>query len=154
MLYLPTLFGGKSVNDLVDDWMNDLDRDFISRKNPLYGHNAKNLMRTDVRELDDHYELAIDLPGFDKDQVQLSLEDGYLTISASKGLNKEEKDEKTGRIIRQERYAGEMQRSFYVGEDIEQEDIKAKMEHGLLTLNIAKKDPKEKAPEKKTITID
>ena len=154
MLYLPTVFGGKLMNDFVDDWMNDFDREICGRKNPLYGHNAKNLMRTDVRELDDHYELDIDLPGFNKDQVQLSLENGYLTISASKGLDKEEKDNKTGKVIRQERYSGELQRSFYVGEDIEQEDIKAKMEHGLLSLQIMKKDEKAKLPEKKTIAIE
>jgi len=154
MLYLPTVFGGNLVNDFVDDWMDDVDREFFGRRNPLYGHNAKNLMRTDIRELEDHYELDIDLPGFNKEQVQLNLENGYLTITATKGLDKEEKDKKSGKVLRQERYSGALTRSFYVGEDIEQEDIKAKMEHGLLSLNIAKKDQKAKLPEKKTIAIE
>ena len=154
MLYLPTVFGGNLVNDFVDDWMDDVDREFFGRRNPLYGHNAKNLMRTDIRELEDHYELDIDLPGFNKEQVQLNLENGYLTITATKGLDKEEKDKKSGKVLRQERYSGALTRSFYVGEDIEQEDIKAKMEHGLLSLNIVKKDQKAKLPEKKTIAIE
>ena len=154
MLYLPTVFGGNLVNDYVDDWMDDVDREFLGRRNPLYGHNAKNLMKTDIRELEDHYELDIDLPGFNKEQVQLNLENGYLTITATKGLDKEEKDKKSGKVLRQERYSGALTRSFYVGEDIEQEDIKAKMEHGLLSLNIAKKEPKAKLPEKKTIAIE
>ncbi len=154
MLYLPTVFNGNLLNNSFDDWMDDFDHEFFGRKNPLYGHNAKNLMRTDVRELDDHYELDIDLPGFNKEQITLDLENGYLTIKASKGLDKEEKDKKSGKVIRQERYSGEMQRSFYVGDDIEQEDIKAKMEHGLLTVQIAKKDAKAKLPEKKTIAIE
>ena len=154
MLYLPTVFGGNLVNDFVDDWMDDVDREFFGRRNPLYGHNAKNLMRTDIRELEDHYELDIDLPGFNKEQVQLNLENGYLTITATKGLDKEEKDKKSGKVLRQERYSGALTRSFYVGEDIEQEDIKAKMEHGLLSLSIAKKDQKAKLPEKKTIAIE
>ena len=106
---------------------------------PLYGHNAKNLMKTDVREHDDSYEVEIELPGFHKDEVQLSLENGYLNITAAKGLDKDEKDKKSGKLIRQERYAGSMSRSFYVGEELTEEDIKAKLEHGVLSLQSSRK---------------
>ena len=124
MLYMPGIFG----EDLMDRWFDDMDREIARMEKPLYGHNAKNLMRTDVREHDDSYEVDIELPGFHKDEVQLSLENGYLNITAAKGLDKdekEEKEEKTGKLIRQERYAGSMSRSFYVGEDVTEEDIKA-----------------------------
>ncbi len=137
---------------------------------PLYGHNAKNVMKTDVREHDDRYEVDIELPGFHKDEVQLSLENGYLNITAAKGLDKDEKDKKTGKLIRQERYAGSMSRSFYVGEDVTEEDIKArsfyvgedvteedikaKLEHGILSLQIPKKETKPQLPEKKYIAIE
>ena len=109
-------------------------------------------MKTDVTEHDDHFEIAIDLPGFKKEDVTIDLENGYLTISAAKGVDKDEND-KEGKLIRQERYSGAMQRSFYVGENITEEDIKAKMEHGLLTLCIPKKET-PKLPEKKTIVIE
>ena len=110
--------------------------------------------KTDVREHDDSYEVDIELPGFHKDEVQLSLENGYLNITAAKGLDKDEKDKKTGKLIRQERYAGSMSRSFYVGEDVTEEDIKAKLEHGILSLQIPKKETKPQLPEKKYIAIE
>ena len=112
MLYMPSIFG----EDLMDRWFDDMDREIARMEKPLYGHNAKNLMRTDVREHDDSYEVDIELPGFHKDEVQLSLKNGFLNIEAAKGLDKDEKDKKTGKLIRQERYAGSMSRSFYVGE--------------------------------------
>ena len=115
---LPSFFG----EDLFDD-MFDMDAMF-GRKNPLYGKNAKNLMKTDIRETDKTYELDIDLPGFKKDEIQVELENGYLTIRAEKGLNKDEQDKK-GRYIRQERYAGAMSRSFYVGTAVTFEDMGA-----------------------------
>ena len=98
------------------------------------------LMKTDVKDMDDHYEVDIDLPGFKKDEVNAELKDGYITISASKGLDKDEKDKKTGKYIRQERYVGSMSRSFYVGENVTQEEVKAKFEDGILQLTIPKKD--------------
>ena len=154
MLYMPGIFG----ENLMDEWMNDLDREFdrefFGKKNPLFGHHAKNLMKTDVRDHDDHYEVDIELPGFHKDEVQLSLENGYLTISAAKGLDKDQEDKKTGRVIRQERYAGALSRCFYVGEDITEEDIKARLEHGVLSLQIPKKEVKPALPEKKFIAIE
>ena len=150
MLYMPSIFG----EDLMDRWFNDMDHEFARMEKPLYGRNAKNLMKTDVRERDDGYEVDIELPGFHKDEVQLSLENGYLNIVAAKGLDKDEKDKKTGKLIRQERYAGNLSRSFYVGEDITEDDITAKLEHGVLSLQIPKKEAKPQLPEKKYIAIE
>ena len=150
MLY-PSIFG----ENLFDDWMDfDFPRfkdfDHIDRK--LYGRNAGRLMKTDVHEHDDQYEVDIDLPGFKKEEIDLNLENGYLTVSANKGHDEDKKDHK-GRLIRQERYMGSMQRSFYVGDQITEEDIKAKFEDGVLKLNIPKKEA-PKIPEKKTIMIE
>ena len=128
------------------------ERDFWGRKNPLYGKNAKNIMKTDIREHDGGYELDIDLPGFKKDELSIDLDNGYLTISAAKGLDKDEQDKK-GKYIRRERYAGAVQRSFYVGDAITEEDVKAKFEDGILKLSIPKKDAKA-VETKKTIAIE
>jgi len=147
-MLMPSIFG---ENLFDDDWF-DFDRDFWGRKNPLYGKNAKNIMKTDIREHDDGYELDIDLPGFKKDEINVELENGYLTISAAKGLDKDGQDKK-GKYIRKERYAGAMQRSFYVGDAVTQEDIKAKFEDGILKLSIPKKDAKA-VETKKTIAIE
>ena len=148
-MMMPSIFG----ENLFDDWMDfPFDDDFFGRKNPLYGKHAKNMMKTDVRETDNGYELDIDLPGFKKDEISAQLKDGYLTISAAKGLDKDEK-EKDGKYIRRERYAGTMSRSFYVGEGLEQDDIHAKYENGILKLSIPKKDAKE-VEQKKYISIE
>ena len=149
-MMFPSVFG----ENLFDEWMDDFGfRDnFFSGKNPLYGKHAKNIMKTDVRETDKGYELDVDLPGFKKDEVQVQLKDGYLTISAAKGLDKDEEDKK-GRYIRRERYAGAMQRSFYVGDAITQDDIRAKYEHGILKLSIPKKEVKQ-VETKKNIAIE
>lgn len=148
-MMMPSVFG----ENLFDDWMDfPFDDDFFGRKNPLYGKHAKNMMKTDVRETDSGYELDIDLPGFKKDEISAQLKDGYLTISAAKGLDKDEK-EKDGKYIRRERYAGTMSRSFYVGEGVEQSDIHAKYENGILKLSIPKKDAKE-VEQKKYISIE
>lgn len=139
--------------NLLDDWFGvPFENEFFGKKNPLYGKHAKNLMRTDVRETENSYELDVDLPGFKKDEINVQLDNGYLTISASKGLDKDQKDEK-GRYIRQERYAGAMQRSFYVGDAVSQEDIKAKYEDGILKLSVPKKDAKA-VEAKNTIAIE
>ena len=124
----------------------------LKTERKLYGRHADRLMKTDVHEHDDHYEVDIDLPGFAKDEITIELNDGYLTISAAKGLDKDENDKK-GKLIRQERYAGAMQRSFYVGENVTEEEIKASFKHGVLSLNIPKKEAKA-VPEKKTIMIE
>ena len=132
---------------MLDDWM-----DFGDVERKLYGRHAANVMKTDVHEHDDGYELDIDLPGFKKDDIKLSLEDGYLTINAAKNLDRDKKNIR-GKIIRQERYAGSMQRSFYVGDSVKVEDVKAKFEDGVLKLCIPKKELKE-LPGNNTIAIE
>ena len=150
MLY-PSIFSENIFDDLMDfdfpvfKGFGDVDR-------KLYGKHAAQMMKTDVHEHDDKYEVDIDLPGFKKDEITLNLENGYLTVSAAKGLDKDEKDKK-GKLIRQERYAGSMQRSFFVGENLTEEDVKAKFEDGVLKLGIPKKEA-PKVPEKKTIMIE
>ena len=110
------------------------------------------MMKTDVKETDNGYEVAVDLPGFKKDELHLELNNGYLTISAEKGLDKDEKD-KNDKYIRRERYAGSMSRSFYVGEGVKEEDIHAKYENGILSLSIPKEE-KKAVPEKRYIAIE
>ena len=151
-MMMPSIFG---ENLFDDDWMNfPFEQDFWGKKNPLYGKHAKNMMKTDIREHDEGYEVDIDLPGFKKDEVQVELRDGYLVVSAEKGLDEDEKDKKSGKYLRRERYAGSCQRSYYVGEDITEEDIKASFEHGILTLFVPKKEAKPAVEEKKYISIE
>lgn len=148
-MMLPTIFG----ENLFDDFMDDaFERNFFGGRNPLYGKHSKNIMKTDVKETETGYELDIDLPGFKKDEISAHLEDGYLTVSAAKGVDKDEKDNE-GRYIRRERYSGSMTRSFYVGNVVTEEDIKAKYEDGILSLSIPKKDPKA-VEAKKYIAIE
>ena len=149
-MLVPSIFG----ENLFDDFMDfPFDDDFWGRKNPLYGKNAKRMMKTDIRETDGSYELDVDLPGFKKDEIQASLENGYLTISAAKGLDKDEKY-KEGKYIRQERYAGAMSRSFYVGDEVTQDEIKAKYEDGILKLSIPKKEKKPAVEQENHIAIE
>ncbi len=150
-MMMPSIFG---ENLFDDNWMDfPFEDEFFGKKNPLYGKHSKNMMKTDVRETDSGYEVDIDLPGFTKDEINAQLKDGYLTISAAKGLDKDEKDKKTGNYIRRERYAGSMSRSFYVGDAITENDIHAKFENGILELSIPKKE-KEKVPENRYIAIE
>ena len=144
----PSIF----VEKLFDDLFNFPDfRDLNHMERKLYGRHADRLMKTDVKEEDNQYEVSVDLPGFAKEDINLELNDGYLTISASKNMNNDKNDKK-GHLIRQERYSGSMQRSFYVGDQITEEDVKAAFHHGVLTLTIPKKE-QEKLPEKKHIMI-
>ena len=150
-MYMPSIFNN-SVFDNFDNWM---DFSFPSFNQRLYGASSSQLMKTDVKETDKDYEVSIDLPGFKKDELQIELKDGYLVISAAKGLDKDEKEKKTGKFVRRERYAGSMSRSFYVGEDVKQEDIHAKYESGVLKLSIPKAETKKSAVEdKKCIAIE
>ncbi len=149
--YLPTVFG-ESLMDMFDDFDRDFFRGFARPQHVLYGKNAGHMMKTDVKETEDGYELDVDLPGFRKDEIKLELNGGYLTISTEKTLEKDEKTRK-GKMLRQERYAGTMQRSFYVGENLTEEDIAAKYENGVLHLTLPKKEAR-KVPEKKTILIE
>ena len=135
-MLMPSIFGENLFND---DWM---DFGFPEVDKALYGKHANNVMKTDVKETDTGYEVDIDLPGFKKDEINAQLDNGYLTISAAKGLDKDEKDKK-GKYIRKERYAGAMSRSFYVGEGITQEDIKAKYEDGILDFQFLRKKLKQ-----------
>ena len=138
----PSIFGESLFDEWMDDFEKDFEKDFLPAQKQLYGKHAKHMMKTDVRETEDSYEVDIDLPGFKKDEVNVQLDEGYLTISAAKGLDKDEKDKKSGKYIRRERYAGSMSRSFYVGDAITQEDVHAKFESGILRLTIPKKDVK------------
>ena len=145
----PRIFTESLFDDLFDDYpFRSLEN--VDRK--LYGKHAGREMLTDVKEHENHYEVEIDLPGFKKEEITIELNEGYLTITASKGLDEDDKN-KQGKIVRQERYAGVMQRSYYVGEQITTEDIKAKYEDGVLKLEIPKKEEK-KLPEKHTIMIE
>ena len=139
--------------DLFDDFMDDFAFPaFPDTEKALYGKHAKNLMKTDVKETDTEYELIIDLPGFKKEDVKLDLENGYLTITANRSEDLNEKD-KEGHYIRQERCTGSCARSFYVGEEIKPEDVTAKFENGILSLKLPKAEP-AKLPEKKPTMIE
>ena len=146
---LPSLFSENLFDEFFDDNFGMFP--MWNGRNPLYGKRAKNLMKTDVRETDDTYEVDVDLPGFKKDEIQVDLKNGYLTISAAKGLDKDEEDKK-GKYIRQERYAGVCSRSFYVG-DVEPKDVSAKYEDGILKLSLPKQ-PKKELPKSSTIAIE
>ena len=146
-MLMPSVYG----RDFFDDLMDGFGFPDVNKK--LYGRHAKNMMKTDIRETDEGYEVIMDLPGFKKDEIEVQLENGYLTVSAAKGLDKDEADKK-GKYICRERYAGEMSRSFYVGEDITEEDIKAEFKHGLLKLFVPKKEAKPAVEQKKTISIE
>ena len=131
---LPSVFGENLFDDSLSDFFG-FGRMMPQISSELYGKHAKNLMKTDVRELDGSYELDVDLPGFKKDEVTVDLQDGYLTISAEKALDKDESDQK-GKFLRQERCSGSMSRSFYVGDDVEAADISAKYEDGILKISV------------------
>ena len=140
-----------------DPWFGFNNREWKDMEKKLYGHRAQNVMSTDIKETETGYEMEIDLPGFRKDEVSVELNEGYLTISAAKGLDKNEveseEEAKKGNYIRRERYSGACQRSFYVGEELTREDIKASFKHGILTLTIPKKEAKQ-VETKKYIEIE
>ena len=145
----PSIFNDNLFDDFFEFPFFD---DRAERK--LYGHNAKNIMKTDIKEHKDGYELEIDLPGFHKDEIQAELKDGYLNISAAKQLNQDEKEKESGKYIRRERYSGSCQRSFYVGDEITQEDIKAEFKHGILKLFVPKKEAKPEVEQRKFLSIE
>ncbi len=147
-MLLPSIFG----ENLLDDWMSFPKMEFPEVNRKLYNNRNSQVMRTDIHENDEGYEVDIELPGYKKDEIELTLENGYMSVSASKSEENSEKDDK-GKVIRQERYMGSMQRSFYVGDELTEEDIKAKYEDGVLKLSVPKKDAPE-IPQKKTIAIE
>ena len=147
-MMMPSIFR----ENLFDDFMNDFTFPaFPNVDKELYGKHAKNLMKTDIREKEDGYEMAVDLPGFNKDEIKVEIKDGYMTVSANKDLDKDEADKK-GRVIRRERYVGTCSRTFYVG-DIKPEDVKAKYESGVLNIVLPKEEQKE-LPTASTVTIE
>ena len=152
-MLLPSIFGENLFDDFFDDvpFFDNRAENQIEKK--LYGRHAHNVMKTDIKETDDGYELIVDLPGFKKDEIKVSL-DGYLTIEAAKGLDEDEQEKKSGKYIRKERYAGSCQRSFYVGDNLTQEDIKGEFKHGILTLNVPKKEAKPAVETNKYIAIE
>ena len=152
-MLMPSIFGNDMFGDFfTDPWFDD--KEFKDMQKKLYGHRAKNVMSTDVKEVENGYELEMDLPGFKKDEIKASVENGYLTISAARGLDEDEKDKKSGKYIRRERYTGSCQRSFYVGPDVTEEDIKAEFKHGILKLFVPKKEHKDAVEQKKYIAIE
>lgn len=146
-MMMPSIFGENLFDDFMDDFA------FPNVDKVLYGKHASNLMKTDVKETDSGYEVDIDLPGFKKDEIQMQLENGYLTVSAAKGLNKDEKNE-DGRYVRRERYAGSVSRSFYVGENVTEKDIHPKYENGILSFKMLKDDKKAVEEKKHYIAIE
>ena len=146
-MLLPSIFGENLFDDFFDDvpFFDNRAENQIEKK--LYGRHAHNVMKTDIKETDDNYELIVDLPGFKKDEIKVSLE-------AAKGLDEDEQEKKTGKYIRKERYAGACQRSFYVGDNLTQEDIKGEFKHGILTLNVPKKEAKPAVETNKYIAIE
>ena len=156
MMMVPYMFNEALMDDLLsNDWEHDFDRAMkAAAPRGMFGKRAANVMKTDVRENKDSYDVFVDLPGFKKEDVKLDLDNGYLTISAEKGLDKDEQEKESGRYIRRERYAGACSRSFYVGEDVQQEDIKAEFKHGILKLFVPKKEAKPAVEEKKHIAIE
>ena len=146
-MLVPSIFG----ENLFDEFFGDWDREMRRMDRQLYGKNAAREMKTDVHEHEDHYEVDIDMPGFRKEDISLELQNGYLTVTATKGLDKD--TTQSGKVIRKERYSGTMQRSFYVGDTLTEADISAKLDCGVLSLCIPKKEAK-KIPEKKVIMIE
>ena len=152
-MLVPSIFSDNFFDDFFEFPFID-DRAEKNAERKLYGHHAANLMKTDIKEFDDKYEVEIDLPGFHKDEIQAELKDGYLTISAAKQLNQDEKEKESGKYIRRERYSGSCQRSFYVGDEITQEDIKAEFKHGILKLFVPKKEAKPEVEQRKFVSIE
>lgn len=153
-MLMPSIYGENLFDDFFDDFPFFDNRDLHKAEKKLYGRKADRIMSTDVKEVDGAYELEMDLPGFKKDEIQISLENGYLTIQAAKGLDQSEENKETGKYIRKERYAGSCSRSFYIGEEVTQEEIKAEFKHGILKLTIPKKERKPAVEQNKYIAIE
>ena len=149
----PSIFGENLFDDFMDDFRFSEFPELADVDRVLYGKHGKNMMKTDVKELDNGFEVDIDLPGFKKDEIRLQLENGYLTVNAAKGLDKDEQDKK-GRYVRRERYAGSMSRSFYVGKHVTVEDVHPKYESGILSFSVPKEEAKPVEEKKHYISIE
>lgn len=136
-MLVPSVFNSSLSNDFFNDSFDHMFRDAF--RSPFGSMNSASYMSTDIQDLGDKYQLEVELPGYEKKDLKADLKDGYLTISAERNINKEEKDEK-GKFVRRERYMGSCQRSFFVGKDVRQEDIHASFENGLLKLTVPKKE--------------
>lgn len=149
-MMMPSIFRENLFDNFMEDFafptFSDVDK-------ALYGKNAKNLMKTDVKETDDDYIVDIDLPGFKKEEIQMQLDNGYLTVSASKGLDKDETDN-AGNYVRRERFSGSMSRSFYVGSHVKEEDIHPRYENGILTFSLPKEEKRAVEEKKRYIAIE
>ena len=128
--------------DLFDDMFSD----------PFFTGTENKVMKTDIKEKKDKYEIEMDLPGYEKDDIKIEIQDGYLTVHAKVNKNEDEKED--GKYVRKERYIGECSRSFYVGDNVKEEDIKAKFKNGTLKLEVAKKDEQKELPDKSYMQID
>lgn len=144
-MLMPSIFG----ESLFDDWM-DFSFPRVSRM--AQAENTQNLMRTDVKETEQGYEIDIDLPGFKKEDIKLQLKDGYLGIQAVQNVNNDQKDGE-GKYIRRERFSGSVSRSFYVGNQMTEEDVHAKFEDGILKLSLPKTEAR-KVEQNKYIAIE
>lgn len=145
-MLMPNIFNDNFVDSLFDDMF----------RFPSYtpsSRPASTIMKTDVQDLGNDYQLDIELPGFLKEEIHAELSEGYLTISAQKAADKEEKKE-NGRYVRRERYTGGCQRSFYVGKNLREEDIHASFENGILKLVFPKEEQRKAVEQKKYISIE
>ncbi len=146
-MLMPSIF----EENLFDNFFGEVRDNFMK---PYSEYSKVNgMMQTDIKEKEDGYEIKMNLPGFTKEDVKGELKDGYLIVSANTSKNKEEKDE-NGRYIRRERYSGSCQRSFYVGDEVKQEDIQAAFKDGILTFQVPKKEAKKAVEERKYIAIE
>ena len=148
-MLMPSIFG----ESLFDDFFADDVMRSARRNNNRYNTPVPTVMKTDIKEKQDAYDIEIELPGYKKEDVKSELKDGYMTITAEKNTESDKKDEE-GNYIRRERFYGSCSRSFYVGKDITEEDIKAKFEDGVLRVIVPKKEAKEVIPQKKFISIE
>ena len=152
-MLMPSIFDEDLFDGLFNEFPFYNDRDEKKLEKKLYGRRGRNLMKTDIRETDSAYELEIDLPGFKKEEVKVSLEDGYLLVHAEKDME-EDADKKNTHYIRRERYTGSCERAFYIGDDVTEEDIKGEFKHGILRLTIPKKKAKPAVETKKYVAIE
>ncbi len=154
-MLMPSIFG----ENLFDDWFDefpfyDMDKEMNNTEKKLYGKKAGRIMKTDIKEQKDGYELMIDLPGFTKDEIKASVSDGYLTISAAKGLDKDEKEKDSGHYIRRERYAGACREAFMSVKILSRRMSKQNLQHRILKLFVPKKEAKKAVEENKYIAIE
>lgn len=147
-MLMPSIFG----ENLFDGWMDRAFKNAFPADRFGFGDFERG-MKTDIKDTEDGYELSMELPGFSKEDISAQLRDGYLTISAAKNEVKDEKD-KEGNYIRKERYSGKCSRSFYVGKELKQEDIRAKFDNGKLVLRFPKAEERKEVPSEEFISIE